>query len=129
MNFKLLSSIDVDRTQSWGQSIFLTLDIDWAHDEVLNDTIDLLESSGIKATWFATHDTKVLERLRVNQNFEIGIHPNFNPLLDGYFSKNKNELLGWEFIDQFNNKVTFNISILKTNVQADKNLFRHPEVN
>ena len=51
MNFKLLSSIDVDRTQSWGQSIFLTLDIDWAHDEVLNDTIDLLESSGIKATW------------------------------------------------------------------------------
>ena len=29
-------------------------------------------------------------RLRVNQNFEIGIHPNFNPLLDGYFSKNKN---------------------------------------
>lgn len=90
MNFKLLSSIDVDKTQSWGQSIFLTLDIDWAHDEVLNDTIDLLESSGIKATWFATHDTKVLERLRVNQNFEIGIHPNFNPLLDGYFSKNKN---------------------------------------
>ena len=46
-----------------------------------------------------------------------------------FFSKNKNELLGWEFIDQFNNKVTFNISILKTNVQADKNLFRHPEVN
>ena len=72
MNFKLLSSIDVDRTQSWGQSIFLTLDIDWAHDEVLNDTIDLLESSRIKATWFATHDTKVLERLRVNQIFEMG---------------------------------------------------------
>ena len=46
-----------------------------------------------------------------------------------FFSENRNELLGWEFIDQFNNKVTFNISILKTNVQADKNLFRHPEVN
>ena len=46
-----------------------------------------------------------------------------------FFSKNKNELLGWEFIDQFNNKVTFNISILKTNVQANKNLFRHPEVD
>ncbi len=46
-----------------------------------------------------------------------------------FFSKNKNELLGWEFIDQFNNKVTFNISILETNMQTDKKLFRHPEVN
>ena len=46
-----------------------------------------------------------------------------------FFSKNRNELLGWEFIDQFNNKVSFSISILKTNMQLDKNLFRHPEVN
>ncbi|MEZ5918576.1 MAG: hypothetical protein R3D66_01195, partial [Alphaproteobacteria bacterium] len=33
------------------------------------------------ATFFATHDTPVLEELRAVNTIEIGIHPNFNPLL------------------------------------------------
>lgn len=64
-------------------AIVLTLDIDWACDEVLADSIDLVERAGAPATWFVTHDTPLLERLRANDNFELGIHPNFNPLLDG----------------------------------------------
>lgn len=63
--------------------IVLSLDIDWACDEVLADSIDLVEGVGAPATWFVTHDTPLLERLRANHNFELGIHPNFNPLLDG----------------------------------------------
>lgn len=64
-------------------AIVLTLDIDWACDEVLADCIDLIEGAGAPATWFVTHDTPLLERLRANDNFELGIHPNFNPLIEG----------------------------------------------
>ena len=87
--FSTISTIDLDQPSSWQNSFFITLDIDWCHDEVLCDTIDLLESSSVSATWFVTHKTKALERLRQNQNFEIGMHPNFNPLLAGDIANQK----------------------------------------
>lgn len=62
--------------------MFLTLDVDWACDDILSDTIDLVEHAGVAATWFVTHETALLDRLRSNPCFELGIHPNFNPLLD-----------------------------------------------
>jgi hypothetical protein len=68
---------------SWKGRLFLTFDIDWAHDEVLSDTIDLVDQAGVYATWFVTHDTPLLERLRANPRYELGIHPNFNWLLTG----------------------------------------------
>ena len=68
---------------SWKDRLFLTIDIDWAHDEVLSDTIDLVDQAGVYATWFVTHDTPGLERLRANPRYELGIHPNFNWLLAG----------------------------------------------
>jgi hypothetical protein len=64
------------------QAIALSFDVDWAPDEVLQDSIDLLRAAGARATFFATHVTPVLAALDPAQ-FEIGIHPNFNPLLDG----------------------------------------------
>lgn len=64
-------------------AIVLTFDIDWACDDVLADSIELVETSGAPATWFVTHDTPLLDRLRDNKKFELGIHPNLNPLLDG----------------------------------------------
>jgi len=64
-------------------AIVLTFDIDWACDAVLADCIEIVETSGAPATWFVTHDTPLLDRLRANNKFELGIHPNFNPLLDG----------------------------------------------
>lgn len=81
--FRKISSIDIDNESSWWDAIFLTFDIDWAHDDVLNDTIDLVEDAGVAATWFVTHDTPVLDKLRANSKFELGIHPNFNFLLEG----------------------------------------------
>ncbi|MEQ8320941.1 MAG: hypothetical protein RH946_11790 [Rhodospirillales bacterium] len=63
--------------------IYLTLDIDWAPDPVLIDTLEFLESRQWKATWFATHETPFLDMLRNTGGHEIGIHPNFNPLLKG----------------------------------------------
>jgi len=82
-NFGLISEIAPDEKSTWENRLFVTLDIDWAADFVLERTIDLVESHGIKATWFITHDTPVLQRLKDNKLFELGIHPNFNFLLQG----------------------------------------------
>lgn len=81
--FGKINEIGVDRPATWQDKVFLTFDIDWAHDEVLEDTIDLVEQAGASATWFVTHDTPMLERLKANPKFELGIHPNFNFLLQG----------------------------------------------
>jgi hypothetical protein len=78
-----ISSIDVKDPISWSQKLFLTFDIDWAHDDVITDTIELLEKNNLHATWFITHNTSLIARLRDNPNFELGIHPNFNRLLNG----------------------------------------------
>lgn len=81
--FEAIQSIVVEDNSTWKHKVFLTFDIDWVHDDVLSNTIDLVEQYGVSATWFVTHDTPVLERLRDNPAFELGIHPNFNFLLQG----------------------------------------------
>lgn len=83
MTGRTISSIRIDSSESWSQTPYLTLDIDWANDEILADTIDLIEAHHVPATWFVTHDTPLLSRLRSNPDFELGIHPNFNFLLNG----------------------------------------------
>lgn len=86
--FKKISECRVD---SFDQGdIYLTFDIDWASDEVLSDTIELVEQADISATWFVTHDTAILSRLRANPKFELGIHPNFNFLFSGDFRNGRN---------------------------------------
>ncbi len=78
-----MSSIEPDDEATWQGRVFLTFDLDWANDQVLNDTIDLVEAADVPATWFVTHATAVLERLGRNPKFELGVHPNFNWLLAG----------------------------------------------
>lgn len=80
-----ISEILPEDSVTWAQKLFLTIDIDWAHDDVLADTIDLIEQADVCCTWFVTHGTPLLERLRANPKFELGIHPNFNWLLIGDF--------------------------------------------
>ena len=69
--------------EMYEDSIYITIDIDWACDEVLEYTIDFLEQNKMKATFFVTHDTPLLKRLRESPLFELGIHPNFQYLLNG----------------------------------------------
>lgn len=78
-----ISDINPSDRDSWEGKWFIPLDIDWAVDEFVHEAIDLLEELGITATWFATHSSRVLQRIRANDKFELGIHPNFNPLLAG----------------------------------------------
>ena len=80
--FSKLSAIDPSDPLTWERA-FVTIDMDWAADEVIGQTIDLIERADVPATWFVTHDTKTIRRLRENPNFELGIHPNFNFLLSG----------------------------------------------
>ncbi len=79
----MISLIDPKIKSSWNDKIFITIDIDWAVDEIILDTIKLIEDADIHATWFVTHKTEVLDRIRSNEKFELGIHPNFNFLLNG----------------------------------------------
>ena len=85
MKFENIKNINLENPSSWEDKIFLTFDIDWCSDEVLSFTLDIIEKNNIKATFFVTHETLLLERMRDNPKIELGIHPNFNFLLNGDF--------------------------------------------
>lgn len=58
----------------------ITLDVDWAPDFAIDFVASLLLEAGVPATWFITHDSPALARLRSHvELFELGIHPNFLP--------------------------------------------------
>jgi hypothetical protein len=86
--FGLISEIDINNTGSWEEKIFITLDIDWASDEVIKYVADFFIANNVKSTWFVTHESPYLSVLQNNPLFELGIHPNFNPiLLNGSYEK------------------------------------------
>lgn len=58
----------------------ITLDIDWAPDAVIDEVASLLVDANVRATWFVTHLSRAVERLRDRPDlFELGLHPNFLP--------------------------------------------------
>jgi hypothetical protein len=57
--------------------VCITLDVDWVNENILQYVVDILNRYDIRATFFATHDSKLLKQLN-NIKFEIGLHPNFN---------------------------------------------------
>jgi len=62
--------------------MLFTVDIDWAAEAVIADTIELFSTYGAHCTLFSTHKSN--ELLGIDRSlFEIGIHPNFNALLQG----------------------------------------------
>lgn len=63
--------------------ILITLDVDWAPDYILAWTQDLLDKAGVRTTVFLTHRTPLLKAMQSNSRIELGIHPNFNRLLEG----------------------------------------------
>ncbi len=69
-----------------------TCDIDWAPDEVIADTLNLFELFGVKCTFFSTHHSFELAKSDTKL-FEIGIHPDFHPLLRGSYSKSYDDIL------------------------------------
>lgn len=59
-------------------NLILTFDLDWCNDEILSYVLDKLIPNKVPATFFVTHDTKLLHTIRKYDFFELGIHPNFN---------------------------------------------------
>ena len=63
-------------------TIYITMDMDWANDGVLADTRALADSLNIPVCLFVTHDTPMLAEFRADPLFTLGIHPNYLPLLN-----------------------------------------------
>ncbi len=58
--------------------LLLTLDTDWAPDFAIDFVAEILKAAKVSATWFVTHQSPAIERLRNQPDlFELGIHPNF----------------------------------------------------
>jgi hypothetical protein len=95
--FSNISAINPRVMATWQRRLFLTFDIDWANDEVLADTIKIVRGAGIASTWFVTHNTPLLQEIRSLNGAELGIHPNFNPLLDGNAVASENT--AWKVLD------------------------------
>lgn len=68
-------------TKTWNENIYLTFDMDWAIDEVLEDFYELLKKYGVTGTIHVTHQTRMLEEFRRDGILDLGIHPNYNRLL------------------------------------------------
>ena len=75
------------------KTIYITMDMDWACDGVLADTISLADRLDIPVCLFVTHDTPMLAVLRDDPHFTLGIHPNFLPQLNGQTAKTYRETL------------------------------------
>jgi len=91
--FSTLSKIDPKLESTWKRKFFLSLDIDWAHDEVIRDSLELIKRAQIQSTWFVTHQTSILSDLQQDSLIELGIHPNFNPLLEGESNRSSTKII------------------------------------
>lgn len=58
--------------------LVLTFDLDWCSDDVLEYLLLKLIKYKVPATFFITHDTKLLAKIREYDFLELGIHPNFD---------------------------------------------------
>jgi hypothetical protein len=60
--------------------VAITLDVDWAPDFAIELAAAALVQANVRATWFLTHDSPAVQRLRDHASlFELGWHPNFFP--------------------------------------------------
>ncbi len=85
MKFDKIKNIQINNDNKLKNTIYLTFDIDWASDAILSHTLDIIEKNDISATFFTTHNTILNKRIMENPKIELGIHPNFNYILNGDF--------------------------------------------
>ena len=68
-------------------SVAVTFDTDWAPDWCIKYCFELCRQAGVKATFFATNPTPVLDEIVQDSSYEVGIHPNFLPGSSQYLNK------------------------------------------
>ena len=85
-----LASVTPENQESWNNKTIIEIDVDWAHEEVIADSLSLISQYDVDITLFATHNSATLKSVQNDPKFEIGIHPNFMPLLHGDTSNGRN---------------------------------------
>lgn len=55
--------------------LIVTIDVDWACESAIEQTLDFFYKKGIKPTIFSTHNSRIIEDL-IN-DIEVGLHPYF----------------------------------------------------
>lgn len=75
------------------KKIYLTYDMEWSNDELLKWFYQKLDEYNVKATINVTHETSMLDVFRADDRIELGIHPNFNKLLNAESEIKYNEVI------------------------------------
>lgn len=81
-DFINFEDIDIRSPESWRGKKIISFDIDWAIDEAIEECLNIITSANIKATFFVTHNSPIIKRLSDYPGIEIGIHPNFDGLIN-----------------------------------------------
>lgn len=115
--FSRLSTIIPDKTSSWQNKTYLTFDVDWAHDEIIEDCYNLISCYKVPSTWFVTHKFNLLGSFKNDQKIELGIHPNFNNIL---FEKEKKKSV--EIIEEIMSLVPASKSIRSHSLTQNERL-------
>ena len=76
-----IKDINPDLPQTWQDKVFLTIDIDWAHEQIIEETLEIIHKYKINATLFVTNKSNALFKWCNSNYIDYGIHPNFKPLL------------------------------------------------
>lgn len=63
------------------KDIYLTFDMDWASEDVMSYFYDQICEMDVCGTLHVTNESRVLDSIRKENRLELGIHPNFNGLL------------------------------------------------
>ncbi|MCX7870455.1 MAG: hypothetical protein N2485_02630 [bacterium] len=58
----VFSKINEINLSDYEDKIFITFDMEWAEDEVLDFTLNLIESYKISCTFLVTHKTELLKK-------------------------------------------------------------------
>ena len=72
--------------------IAFTIDVDWANEIILEETISIFDKYSAKCTFFSTHHSKILAECDKKQ-FEIAIHPDFTPAYDSASGKTIEDII------------------------------------
>lgn len=54
-----------------------TIDLDWASEAMIEETLNLFEKHEVPVTPFITHRSKIIEERYENKRRFVGLHPNF----------------------------------------------------
>ena len=94
--------------------IFLTIDLDWASEVVIQETLDWFHDNNIAVTVFATHESEVV--MNRMSTLEVGLHP--------YFSHDSSQgSTPTETLESLS-KITTNVPIYRSHRFLDSNQIR-----